>query len=274
MMRPGSLLAVGRTSDVFHCGPGAVVKVPRPAVPGHWARQEAAFTAAVRELGAPAPAVLEVVQVDGRDAIVFERVEGPSMWELIVEEARPPAAFGQELADVHGSILRAGLPLEVPALVERMTTKVAELKQLAADERAEAQRALEGLPRGAALLHGDLHPGNVLMSPSGPVAIDWFDAAVGHPVADVVRSSLLIRPFDHSAERPHLPRMAPPVLRALHESYLGAMGDVLAGCPEELHRWEAVVAVSRLAEEAEADDSSLLALWRGRHTPRSATWPG
>ena len=262
MSRPGQLVAVGRTSDVYAFGPAAVVKVPRPSVPAHWAADEAEFTAAVRDLGAPAPAVLDVVQVQRRDAIVFERVRGPSMWELILDGPQNAAAFGKELADVHRRILRAGLPVAVSGLVGRMQRKIIEIKQFSKAERNRALHILEGLPRGAALLHGDLHPGNVLMSPAGPVAIDWFDAAIGHPVADVVRSSLLIRPFESVVDRPHMPRVARPVLRELHESYVSAMHDVLSLPRDELCQWEAVVAASRLAEEAETDESPLLALWQ------------
>lgn len=238
------------------------MKVPRPSVPAHWAADEAEFTASVRDLGAPAPAVLDVVEVQGRDAIVFERVRGPSMWELVLDGPQNAAAFGKELADVHRQILRAGLPVAVSGLVGRMRRKIIEIKQFSEAERDRALHTLEGLPRGAALLHGDLHPGNVLMSPVGPVAIDWFDAAIGHPVADVVRSSLLIRPFDSVVDRPHMPRAARPVLRELHESYVSAMHDVLSLPRDELCRWEAVVAASRLAEEAETDESPLLALWQ------------
>ena len=239
------------------------MKVARPSVPAHWAADEAEFTAAVRDLGAPAPAVLDVVQVQGRDAIVFERVWGPSMWDLILDDPQSAPAFGRELAEVHRQILRAGLPVAVSGLVGRMQRKIIEIKQFSGAERDRALHVLESLPRGAALLHGDLHPGNVLMSPVGPVAIDWFDAAVGHPVADVVRSSLLIRPFDSIVGRPHLPEATRPVLRELHESYVSEMHDVLALPREELGQWEAVVAASRLAEEAETDESPLLALWQG-----------
>lgn len=262
MSRPGQLVAVGRTSDVYAFGPGAVVKVPRPSVPAHWAADEAEFTAAVRDLGAPAPTVLDVVEVQGRDAIVFERVWGPSMWELIVDGPQNAAAFGRQLADIHRQILRAGLPVAVSGLVGRMQRKIIEIKQFSEAERDRALHILESLPCGAALLHGDLHPGNVLMSPAGPVAIDWFDAAIGHPVADVVRSSLLIRPLDSAADRPHMPRVARPVLEELHGSYVSAMHGVLALPRDELCQWEAVVAASRLAEEAETDESPLLALWQ------------
>lgn len=118
------------------------------------------------------------------------------------------------------------------------------------------------------MLHGDLHPANVLMSSTGPVVIDWFDASVGHPVADVVRSSLLIRPLEGLDGRPHLPGAVPELLSELHDSYVSAMSDVLNRSFPDLGLWEAVVAASRLAEDAEADESPLVELWRDRHAGR------
>lgn len=267
--RIGPLVAVGRTSDVYEIGRDAVVKVPRPVVPPEWAAMEARFTVGVRELGAPAPEVLDVVEIDGRDAIVFERVHGPSMWDLLRDGSRSAPSIGEELAAVHRRVLSAGLPRAVAGLVERMRNKITQVRQLPESERDDALLAMEQLPRGAALLHGDLHPGNVLMGPRGPVVIDWFDAAIGHPVADVVRSSLLIRPFHGEVERPHMPGARRSDLRALHEAYVWEMADVLGTSTQGLPTWEAVVAASRLSEEAETDESPLLQLWQGRGAPGS-----
>lgn len=266
----GSLVAIGRTSDVYEYGSDLVVKVPRPDVPAHWAAKEARLTAAVGELGAPAPAVLDVVEINGRDAIVFKRVDGRSMWEIIRENPDDVGGWGRELADVHRRIMSAGLPRTVLGLVERMRSKINAAAQLTDVERREALDILESLPRGAALLHGDLHPGNVLVSSAGPVVIDWFDASIGHPVADVVRSSVLIRPFGGRTERPHLRGADQSLLAVLHDSYLSASSDLLDRARHELRDWEAVVAASRLAETAEADESPLVALWRDRQLCRQS----
>ena len=260
----GELIAAGRTSDVYAYGDDAVIKVPRPSVPAHWPEREARHTAEVRRLGAPAPEVRGIVRVDGRDAIVFERVHGPSMWELLLDEPHRAAELGHQLAVIHGQIMTAGLPLGLVGIVDRMATKISEVQYFREAERGDAVQAVNDLPRGAALLHGDLHPGNVLMSDHGPAVIDWFDAAIGHPVADIVRSSLLIRPFDRAVDRPHVPGAAPAVLLELHDAYLRAMTPFLEPATDDLRMWEAVVAASRLAEEAEIDESPLLAMWRQR----------
>lgn len=108
------------------------------------------------------------------------------------------------------------------------------------------------------------------MSDRGPIIIDWFDAASGSPVADFVRSSLLIRPPVGSPELVHLPESSPDVLNRLHHDYVERMLADLNLTPSVVRSWEAVLAASRLSESAEVDDSYLLALWRGRRGPAAS----
>ena len=260
----GTLVAVGRTSDVYEYGAGAVVKVPRAQVPDHWAMLEAEYTAAVRTRDVPAPSVIDLIEVDGRRAIVFERIDGRSMWDHMLDEPERIPEFATLLADTHRRIFAAGPPDALDGLIDRMQRKLGDVAQVSPDERSEACELARSLPRGAALLHGDLHPGNVLMTSSGPVAIDWFDASIGHPVADVVRSSLLMRPFGDRGDPPHLPGADPAMLTELHDSYVGEMVGVLDLDPEVLGRWEAVVAASRLSEGAQSDEPALVEMWRAR----------
>lgn len=260
----GEFVASGRTSEVFAYGHGSVVKVPRPGVPSEWSEHEARFTEAVRSRGVPAAEVRGLVDVDGRRSIVFERLDGVSMWQRMLERPTDSAALARELADIHLGILRAGPPPGVPDLVHRMAGKIRLVAQLSEDERTEAIEMVHQLPRGAALLHGDLHPGNVLMCSRGPVVIDWFDSAIGHPVADVVRSSLLLRVSDRDVALPHLPGATPELLSLILGNYLDGFRATLDHEVSRLSMWEATVAASRMAEHAQADDSDLEALWRSR----------
>ncbi len=263
MIRVGPRLAVGRTSDVYAYGEGSVVKIPRPNVPPHWAGMEARFTDAVRAVGAPAPEVRGLVRLEGRESIVFERIDGESMWSRLLRTPDDVTRVAEEFATIHRRVLATGLPVGVDALVDRMCVKIGEALQIEWGERTEAQRIVRSMPSGAALLHGDFHPSNILISGGEPVVIDWFDTAIGHPVADVVRSSLLIRPSQTNPP-PHLPQATHSLLSRFHASYVAAVADVLDLEPELLRRWEAVVAVSRLTEDAQSDASTLIGLWRNR----------
>ncbi len=260
----GSLIATGRTSDVFAFGADSVVKVLRPEVPPHWSENEATFTAAVHALGLPTPEVRGLTQVEGRPAIIFERIFGPSMWELMIDRPNDVDALAQQLGLVHQDIVASGLPAGLPGAVDRMVAKIDEVEQLGPIDRDAGKELVGNLPSGAALLHGDLHPGNVLMSKSGPIVIDWFDAAIGHPVTDAVRSSLLLRPSDRPHDRPHLPGASCDALRTAHTAYVRSMRQIIVASRDVVRQWEAVVALGRLSERAQRDDNALMMLWQTR----------
>lgn len=110
----------------------------------------------------PAPRVGELSS-DGAD-LVMERIDGPTMLEVMMRK---------------------------PWTVRRHARTLAELHQ-----RLHRLRAPEWLaPFGDAgdrLLHLDLHPLNVILSPRGPVLIDWTNAARGAEPTDVALTWLLM----------------------------------------------------------------------------------
>ncbi len=253
----GGPVGEGRTSIVYAYGRGAVVKVPKPHIPDEWAELEARYTAEVHAVGGPAPAVYDVVEVHGRSAVVLERIEGELLWELIRRNPKDEAYWMAAMAALQRRVHRLDLPQGLPDLVGRMRGKVQDLQPLSPDERVAAIDLVDHLPRGAALLHGDLHPGNVIVTDGGLVAIDWFDVSIGHPMADVIRTSLLVRPVPGSAVV-HLLGADVLTLDAMQRYHQAEFPDF----DWDACRWWAAVALSRLAEAAEVHERDLWALWR------------
>ena len=87
MNLPSSPLAVGATAEVYAWGEGCAPKLFNERVESH--RLELLATRAAHLAGLPVPGVLgeELVEVEGREGIVFERVDGPTMAEHL--EAHP-----------------------------------------------------------------------------------------------------------------------------------------------------------------------------------------
>jgi aminoglycoside phosphotransferase (APT) family kinase protein len=256
---PCEVVARGSRSVVHAYGRGAVVKVPKPATPASWILAEAEYVEAVRSVGAPAPALLGVEQIFGRPASVWERVDGPSLWQEVVDRPERSADVGRRLADIQLALFELVPPVTLPAQRDRLMSKI---HWSAANVDASLALALDLLPARTGtprLCHGDLHPSNVIMSKDGPVIVDWFDAARGDRVADVARSSLTL--LSHGGTTPsHLPGSDRRTLAVLTQAYLSRLQESLDIAPDSLSRWQAINAAARLAEGLAPEP--LLEVWR------------
>lgn len=255
----GDVVARGSRSVVHAYGRGAVIKVPKPSTPDSWIRSEADYVEAVRAVGAPAPSLLGIEQVFGRAASVWERVDGPSLWEQVVDRPERSADVGRRLAEVQLALFELVPPITLPDQHDRLVSKI---RWSAANMDGSLALALELLPArvGAPrLCHGDLHPSNVIVSNEGLVLVDWFDASRGDRVADVARSLLTL--LAHGATTPsHLPGSDPGTLAVLTQAYLSHLQESLEIPHGLLGQWQAVNAAARLAEGLSPEP--LFEVWR------------
>jgi aminoglycoside phosphotransferase (APT) family kinase protein len=134
-------LAEGRASEIVDLGGGRVL---RRFKGGGDPSREAEIMEHARMHGYPVPEVFDVRE----DALVLERVDGPTMLAELKRRPWRVSGHARTLADLH--------------------------------------RRLHEIPfEGSRLLHLDLHPDNVLLSSRGPVVIDWTNACGGEPALDV-----------------------------------------------------------------------------------------
>ena len=154
MDEPGPLLASGRDADIFDVGNGSVLRRARSGRPLH---REARVMQLAHAAGYPVPEV-HGISDDGVD-LVMERVEGPTLLDDLASHPWRVHRFAD---------LLAGLLLDLHAI--EVTTS--------ADAPDDAVPAAS-TGAGSSLIHLDLHPLNVLMSPKGPVVIDWANAGAG-----------------------------------------------------------------------------------------------
>jgi thiamine kinase len=250
----GPLLASGSSSEVYALDADRVLKLYHLGAEPDAPRREAAISAMVREAGAPAPAAIGVTELDGRVGVVFERSPGPTMLEAIGMEPDTVDEQARRLAKLQAELhVRAGTGLA--AQRERFEARIARLTGLAHPLRAGILQALERLPAGNGLCHGDFHPGNVIMVESGACIIDWVDATCGAPAADAACTSLLLQ---YAGKPSH-----EPALRALrqrfHAVWFGHYCELSGLSPADIDAWTLPVAAARLAYTRSASELDLLA---------------
>ena len=141
-----TVLGSGRASTVYALDERRVLR--RGGAP----EREARVMEHAHAAGFPVPVVHEVQQ----DALILQRIDGPTMLADLRRRPWRLQAHARLLADLH--------------------------------------RRLHAIPyENGALLHLDLHPENVLLTPAGPVMIDWTNARAGEPALDVALSWVIAR---------------------------------------------------------------------------------
>jgi aminoglycoside phosphotransferase (APT) family kinase protein len=257
-MKLGEAIANGSRSTVYELGNDAVAKVPLASTPDRWMRSEAEFSTAVQQVGAPVPEFLGFEEHDGRVVSVYRRAVGTLMWDAVVDAPGTAAEHGRRLVELQSMLAGLVPPVALPSQIDRLTTKI-RLAARRVDAALAAALDVVPRPQRIVLCHGDMHPGNVILTADGPMIVDWFDAARGDPAGDVARTTILL---DADSGVEHLPGAADDVrvLSRLRAAYVEAATDAFSIDPDALARWRAVVAVARIAEGVPPD--ALRTVWR------------
>jgi Ser/Thr protein kinase RdoA (MazF antagonist) len=258
-MMLGDLIGEGRTAEVFLFGADRVVKLMRPGFDSRSLITEAERAAAAFRAGAPAPKVIEMVEVDGRRGIVFERVSGPSMLDELLRGAAANE-MAIQLASLHSRLLKLHAQ-GLPDVRDRLADRIDEAGLLTLGERRACKDSLSDLPDGTSLLHGDFHPGNVHLTSSRRVVIDWMDAARGAPAADVARTMLLGSPATIPPDTPDRGRLV-GVIEHFRARYAERIHRHPGCSAREVEGWALPVAAARLSEGIAHEEPSLVTMVR------------
>lgn len=265
--RLGSRIGKGRTAEVFEWEEGKALKLFNESCTADMVEREARTTEAVHKAGLPVPAIEGVVEVDGRLGIVFERIQGPSMSTVLQKAPWRLHKIAQTMAELHATMHSCELP-ELPSRVERLELRIRATAALPAATKEAILEVLHQLPDGNAVCHGDFYPDNVVMSPRGPVIIDWFGAARGDPLADVARTWLLNRLAYIRMGIPE--RWLVNSIRSLfHSVYLRRYLQLMPRSRERIAEWLLPVAAARLEEKVPGEELRFVGLIEGFLSRRS-----
>ncbi len=221
---PGRLLASGRAADVYDLEDGTVLRRYRRLDAD--VELEARVMRHVVDEGYRVPAVH---RAEGRD-LVMDKVDGPTMLESL--EAAPWKVLW------HARLL---------ARLQKRLAKIDAPGWLLASSADRSRRA--------SVLHLDLHPMNVILSPRhGPTVIDWTNAAGGPAGFDAALTYVEVATYQVSGARDRLGQ------KAFVEAFRRVRG------PKLLDPYIAAACDHRLADpNTEPDERTAVAALRQRH---------
>ena len=239
-------IARGRTADVYGWDEGHILKLFHNWFPLEDVEYELKIARAVHASGVKSPAVGDMIQVEGRNGLIYERVAGESM--LAMFQRRPWMVFqyARIFARLHAQMHESVFEADVPTLHGKLQYRIDHLDILSASLKSSLLDALHSQPEADRVCHGDFHPANLLISGSNANIIDWIDASRGNPLADVARTSIILRGAAENAQIPN--PLLKVFVKLFHSIYLRHYFHLRPGGQEEYRRWLPIVAAARLDE--------------------------
>ena len=271
-MALGAMVGKGRRSDVFEWDDGydgllKILKLFKQGITRESVERELEFSRAASEAGIPTPRVYgEVVEWDSRVGIVYERIEGPTLTQLILPLFFRTKFYSRILANLHfkaHSAKISGLQTEK----ELLKRKIEHARTITEDEKSRLTDLTDSMPDGDRLCHGDFHPFNVIFRKhgvGGPVIIDWENAGVGDPFADVAQTQCIAmfgwRDFSSRPIRWIVRWFSGRFYRFYRERYFKLSGVDAA----RVDRWMPVVAAARIDQDIPGEHEHLVRYVRDR----------
>jgi uncharacterized protein (TIGR02172 family) len=265
--KKGAHLAQGSTADIHAWGDDdKIIKLFYPDFSRDYVQYEYDINVKAMNAGLPTPKVYELTELEGRLGIVYERIEGPVMLELMFAQPDRVEDLATAFAEMHVQIHRAPVT-GFPPVREALANVTKMSPWLNAPQRKQILSILETLPTGDGLIHGDFHPGNVLMSAKGPMVMDWLTAKQEHPLADVANTVVILRwasiPSDDDDMRARIDVVRSDFLQVYKSRHLELVPDTRW---EQVERWMILLIVARLALNDEDERQDLLngleTLWK------------
>ncbi|MCJ7701471.1 MAG: phosphotransferase [Anaerolineales bacterium] len=157
-------IAYGRTAEIYSWQNGQVLKLFYDWFGIENIKYELQIAQAVHTSGLPVPSVGEIIHINNRDGLTYHRVEGISMLEMMSRKPWYSIRYARRMAELHAEMHDSTIQADIPNLHQKLKNKISHAEDLSPMHKAKVLRALESMPGGNRLCHGDFHPDNIMVT--------------------------------------------------------------------------------------------------------------
>ena len=247
-MQKGKLIGQGRTAEIFELNSNKVIKLFRQDFPLPVIEHEFKIGKEIANKGLPIPKIYDLIEIDNRVGIVYEKVMGPTMMSIISSRPWRIKVEAKRLAELHRTI-QIHITADITSQYLWIKKNIQETKLLNSRIKAKLSDYLEALPKGELLCHGDFHPDNIIISRDKIYVIDWMGATIGNPLADVARTSVMLK---FAVVPEHLSKIKKSIIKFVREifykEYIRHFLKLSGESFYSIEKWMIPIAAARLVE--------------------------
>lgn len=257
-MELGNVIASGRTAELFDLPENRVLKLFYDWVSLQAVKQEYEISLQIFKAGVPVPQVFDLIEHKNRLGIVYEKISGSTMLQMLGSKPWQVVKHSCNLAELHSKMHQ--MPLEgFASFRDRWFKNIEQVPNLSESIKRKLIDQVNQLPDAAKLCHFDFHPDQVIYTTNGPVILDWMTACAGHPAADVARTQILLtigKPPDASV---WMKILASLLGRVANHYYLKRYLELNPEMKRSLiQAWLAPIASVRLLDAIQGEDRDLM----------------
>ena len=253
-----TLIGSGRTADVFLYDDAFVLKLYKSSMPDGSIDNEFSMALYAYEKGLPTPRPVSRIRKDHRHGIVFDRIQGTSLLNILSDDPMNMPHLAKKMAELHHRINAVPYPGAADSQKVSLVRAIACTPLLSEDDKTRIVNYIAALPDGNFLCHGDFHPDNILIDDDLRI-IDWMTGTAGNPACDVARSKMIL-------ECSGLPDSITAVMRfflalgkkALAKKYVKEYCRISGLSAREIDEWMLPLYAARLTENLSGKETSLL----------------
>ena len=185
------LLGAGANGRVYRLDPERIIKVYNSVSnPPEKIRREQESARQAFVHGIPSAIPFDIVRVGDEPGMIYELINARTLGSIVHSEPQKLEKYALEMSallrKLHSTEMENGTMPDA-RLTLRLWADIASKSGYYNDaDMQKVYELIDSIPARNTFIHGDFHPGNIMVSDGELILIDMGDASVGHPVIDLL----------------------------------------------------------------------------------------
>ena len=192
------LIGAGANGRVYRLNGEQIVKLYNPVSnPPEKIRREQKSAREAFIHGVPSAIPFDIVSAGDETGMIYELVDAQTLGTFVHNQPEKLEEYALKMSSLlkklHSTVMPDGA-LPDARISLRVWTDIAEKSGFfAKNDLQKVCELIDSIPPRNTFIHGDFHPGNIMLSDGELILIDMGDASVGHPVTDLLGTYQIMR---------------------------------------------------------------------------------
>ena len=185
------LLGAGANGRVYRIDPERIVKVYNSVSnPPEKIKREQASARQAFIHGIPSAIPFDIVKVGNELGMIYELINAQTLGQAVHREPHRLEEYALKMSSLlkqlHSTEIEKGIMPDARDTLKVWADIAANSDYFRKDDIQKVYELINSIPFRNTIIHGDYHPGNIMVSDDELILIDMGDVSLGHPIIDLL----------------------------------------------------------------------------------------